>query len=255
MLIFGKANAKLVELEKKFKKKVSTFSLLAGHTCPYAMECDSRVIIKDGKKKIQDGKHTLFRCFSASQEVVFPGVYDSRKSNSDNAAKLLGEKRFVEQFLLDMPPKTDILRWHVSGDAKTQTYFDAMIEIAIQKPNVIFYAYTKSLPFWVKRKNSIPENFVLTASYGGYKDALILEHNLRYSKVVFSESEAESLGLEIDHDDSHAMNPATRNKNFALLIHGQQPAGSDASKAIKVMKAEGTKFSYGKASDAIISHA
>jgi hypothetical protein len=32
--------------------------------------------------------------------------------------------------------------------------------------------------------------------------------------------------------------------SFALLIHGTQPKGSKGSKAIKEMKANGTKFSY-----------
>jgi hypothetical protein len=44
-------------------------------------------------------------------------------------------------------------------------------------------------------------------------------------------------GLEIDHDDSHCYD---RNcKKFALLIHGAQPAGSPASKAVQKLKKNG----------------
>ena len=75
-------------------------------------------------------------------------------------------------------------------------------------------------------------------------DRMITEHNLRSSTVVFSESEAAEKGLEIDHDDSHAANPATRDKNFALLIHGVQPKGSEASEAIKTLKVNGVQFAY-----------
>jgi len=39
--------------------------------------------------------------------------------------------------------------------------------------------------------------------------------------------------LEIDHDDTHA---AFGKENFALLIHGTQPAGSAASKALQVIR-------------------
>ena len=47
-----------------------------------------------------------------------------------------------------------------------------------------------------------------------------------------TEEEAEKLGLEIDHDDSHCFG----DKPFALLVHGTQEAGSDASKAISKQK-------------------
>ena len=57
-------------------------------------------------------------------------------------------------------------------------------------------------------------NFVLTASYGGRDDHMIDEFNLRSAKVVFSEAEAAELGLEIDHDDSHAAKPSLRDQDF-----------------------------------------
>ena len=83
-------------------------------------------------------------------------------------------------------------------------------------------------------------NFVLTASYGGRDDHMIDQFNLRSAKVVFSEAEANSLGLDIDHDDSHAANPAWRDNSFALLVHGTQPAGSEAATALKELKGKGS---------------
>ena len=53
--------------------------------------------------------------------------------------------------------------------------------------------------------------------------------------VVFSEEEAEQKGLEIDHDDAHALGK----KSFALLLHGTQPKGSEASKALQVLRKAG----------------
>ena len=114
-------------------------------------------------------------------------------------------------------------RIHVSGDFFSQTYFDAWLQVAKNHPNRIFYGYTKALPFWVKRLEQIPPNFRLVASYGGTHDHLIKEYNLRYSKVVSSVEEAAALKLPIDHDDSLVYEG---NKNFALLLHGTQPAGS-----------------------------
>jgi hypothetical protein len=69
---------------------------------------------------------------------------------------------------------------------------------------------------------------------------MIDEFNLRSAKVVFSEAEAYQLGLDIDHDDSHAAKPTLRDDSFALLIHGTQPAGSQASTALKELKGKGS---------------
>ena len=117
-------------------------------------------------------------------------------------------------------------------------YFMAWIKVAERNPTVLFYAYTKSLTYWVRSRDLVPANLVLTASYGGRDDHLIAEHGLRSAKVVFSVAEAEELGLEIDHDDSHACDPTKANQDFALLIHGVQPKGSKAAEALKILKKE-----------------
>ena len=69
---------------------------------------------------------------------------------------------------------------------------------------------------------------------------MIAEHNLRSAKVVFSEAEAEKLGLDIDHDDSHAARPSLKDQDFALLLHGTQPKGTDAAEALKALKGKGS---------------
>jgi hypothetical protein len=80
----------------------------------------------------------------------------------------------------------------------------------------------------------------LTASRGGRLDHLIKPKRLREAIVVFSENEADRLNLDIDHDDSHAANPAIKKQNFALLIHGIQPKGSKASQALSALKGKGS---------------
>ncbi len=54
------------------------------------------------------------------------------------------------------------------------------------------------------------------------------------------------LGLEIDHDDSHAAVPEWRNNSFALLVHGVQPKGSKAAEALKILKRDKVKHSYSR---------
>lgn len=241
-LSFGRGNAKLDALEAKFKRQVWTFSLLSGHTCPYAKECHSKAVMgADGKLKIQDGPHTLFRCFSASQEVLFKNVYNSRLANGELVKLAAQSVDSASQAIIDnLPKKAGIIRIHVGGDFQTKAYFEAWLKAAAAKSNLLFYAYTKSLPFWVALKDSVPDNMILTASYGGYRDELIEQHGLRYAKVVYSKYAARKAKLPIDHDDSHAADPKKRNKSFALLIHGMQPKGSEAGKAVRKLAGEGS---------------
>jgi len=153
----------------------------------------------------------------------------------------------VALILDSLSPFAGYVRLHVAGDFYSQDYFDAWLEVARRRPRTLFYGYTKSLKYWIRRKDQVPSNFLLTASYGGKHDRLIAEHALRYAKVVFSEAEAAALGLELDHDDSHAMNAGP---SFALLLHGTQPAGTEAARAVAALRAQG-EYGYGEKADQI----
>jgi len=247
---FSKANAKIKALAEvkaiqpflKNGRKVYSFDLLSGHNCPYARDCHSKAVQRpDGTRFVQDGKHTDFRCFSASQEAFYTPLFKLRQANGEilNIAATKGSKAVADALQNIMPKNAGVIRIHVGGDFKTRSYFEGWLELARRNPDKLFYAYTKSLPFWVSVKN-IPTNFVLTASKGGMRDDLIDKHGLRQAIVVESESQAKSLGLEIDHDDSHAADPSKRNQSFALLIHGLQPAGSKWGKAVKALNGKGS---------------
>jgi len=108
---------------------------------------------------------------------------------------------------------------------------------------IVFYAYTKSISYWVNQLGNIPSNFKLNASYGGKQDSLIEQYNLKSVKVVYTVEQAGN--LVIDHDDTSAF---MQDKSFALLLHGVQPKGSDASKALSVLKKQGI-HGYGKKKD------
>jgi hypothetical protein len=143
-----------------------------------------------------------------------------------------------------IPRKAKLVRIHGSGDFYNQTYFDAWLLVAQRQPKRIFYTYTKMLPLWIRRIKTVPSNFRLVASVGGKYDNLIEPHKLRKAIVVFSENEAKEKGLEIDHDDSHLWNST---KDFALLLHGTQPAGSLAAKVVyslRKQKKGGYKSNY-----------
>ena len=253
-LKFSPANAKtkalyaVPELQKFLanKRKVYSLDLLSGWTCPAAKDCKSKVIIVNDKRTIQDGTHTKFRCFSASQEAFLPAVYESRSHNTKILRELakLPRLQMAEVIASQLPKNLGILRWHVAGDFFDQVYFDAAALVARKNPDRLFYAYTKSVNYWRNRLGQLTENFVLTASYGGKHDDLIKQENLRSAVVVYHPDEASQLGLEIDHTDELASNPEKRHENFALLLHGIMHSNSEASKAISRMKKEKVQFSY-----------
>lgn len=241
-LKFGQGNAKL-------DAAIFTFSLPAGYTCPSARTCLSRANRKTGT--IKDGPHTEVRCYAATMETR-PAVRKARWHNLQQLRACKSQKEVV-QFILDsLSPFARFCRVHDSGDFYSQAYFDAWMEVARQREETWFYAYTKCLPYWVARLENIPRNFMLVASYGGEHDDLIAAHKLRYSVIVLSVQQAEFLGLPIDHDDSYAMNLDGTRGNFALLVHGQQPAGSAAQQAQLELKKQGWE-GYGRASASRVS--
>ena len=238
-LRFSLDNAKLLGT------KTAAFSLPAGYSCPGA--CDCLAHFDRETNKLVDGPNQKHRCFAASLEAAFTSVRVSvdRNYNLLKAAKTVEE--MTELIHMSLPGVFyENIRIHADGDFYSANYFLAWCEVARRNPERIFYAYTKSLPFWVKYRAIIPKNLVLTASWGGKWDDLIEKNGLRYAKVVLHPEEAKKLKLKIDHDDSLARDPKA--KSFALLIHGMQGAGTEASAAIKRLKAEGVEYSYGRKS-------
>lgn len=234
-LKFHNGNAKL-------DKGIFTFSLPSGWSCPFADACLSKVV----NGKVQDGPNTEYRCFSASQESLFKNVHAARQHNFDLLKPIQNDvSAMVELIDASLPKFGYYFRLHVGGDFFNHNYFLAWLKIAALHPHQIFYAYTKSLPYWIAEKvkgspiwsvsRKVP-NFRLTASYGGRKDELIKLHNLRYARVVYSFEEATQLGLELDHDDSHAYGTG---KSFGLLLHGIQPAKTPAAIALANLKRDG----------------
>tara|TARA_R100000951_G_C2573794_1_gene159652 strand:- start:13 stop:660 length:648 start_codon:yes stop_codon:yes gene_type:complete len=191
---------------------------------------------------ITDGIKQLYRCYAASDEARSPQVRAARHWNFD-LLKHETEEEMFRRLQASLPKKAKIIRIHVSGDFFNQKYFNAWARIARNNPHILFYAYTKSLKYWIDYTLPVPDNLKLTASWDNSNSYVIEMKNLKYAKVVFSEEEAAELGLEIDHDDSHAYGG---DKSFALLIHGTQPSNTMAAKAKNTLVASGVKHSYGR---------
>ena len=246
MLKFSKGNAKL-------GKGTLIFNLPAGKTCPGASLCKAFAVMGDnGKTTVQDGAETVFRCFAASSEAQYPATFASRAHNLQTIVEALRGGIDAAAIMINngiqnhRTKNTKLVRIHESGDFFSLAYLRAWIVVARLNPDLKFYCYSKSLPFFLTDDLDsdlidLPENFFMTASYGGQWDHLIDRNYFpRYSKVVMNDAEAEELGLEVDHDDSHCFG----DKPFALLVHGTQPKGSIAAAKLKERKAKGAFSGY-----------
>ena len=94
-----------------------------------------------------DGPDTEFRCYSASQEAIYTNVYKKRKANFD-ALKGLETDEMVTLLCDNLPKNAGVIRIHAAGDFFNQKYFNAWMQVAELNPSVLFYAYTKALPYW-----------------------------------------------------------------------------------------------------------
>jgi hypothetical protein len=202
---------KFVKNTRYYRGEVYEWNLPTGTTCPFAMECKVSVDRQSGKFSINRGE---YKCYAASAER-FPGVREHRWRNFE----------FVKNGgIPELPKNCRALRIHAAGDFFNQKYFDNWVSIAEQNPNVEMWAYTKSIRYWIKRIKEIPENLILTASYGGRDDEMIELFRLKNVKVYPSVESVPS-DRKIDTNDDLARKPWV---NFALIDNFAPLAGAGA---------------------------
>ena len=195
---------------KKTKYYTGAFyewNLPTGWSCPSAKECLVKVDKDTGK---MENKSNQYKCYSASAER-FPGVRKSRWNNFEQSKKEIPP----------LPKNCKSVRIHSSGDFYSQDYFDKWIDYCAENKDVEFWAYTKSINYWVKRINKIPSNLILTASYGGKYDNLISEYNLK-NVIVIKEIKNDK---PIDCNDDIA-----RTKDISFYLLDNNIIGKDNQK-------------------------
>ena len=234
-----------IHFENAKLKGIWHFSLPSGYTCPGAKNCYTKVHRKTGKivdLQTPDENGDTFRCYAAMDEARYPSVNKARWHNfnllKEETSSDMKVRLIVESIQASGLARGGTLRVHIGGDYYNQSYFNAWMKAASYFPNIVFYSYTKSVHFLVRylEKNKLPNNFVFTCSKGGKFDDLIPHSKVKSARVFFSKEEADSLGLNIDHTDDLAISGSD---DFALVLHGSQPAKSKASKALSELKKKG----------------
>jgi len=171
--MFGYGNSKLVHLQNRVGKKVATFDLLAGHTCPMASDCNVRVIISKGHRRLK--KLGKWACYAAKAELVYTATYRLHKINKTRTLRDTFVKRAIREIEKN---RVEIMRIHSSGDFYSWEYFQKWYAIAQALPHVSFFGYTKQATFvkWLLA-HPLP-NLKIVYSHGGLLDNFAAAHNL-----------------------------------------------------------------------------
>ena len=254
-------NAKLVETLREFARITGidnpvglAFSLPSGFMCgKVAKECLTYAHPKTGK--ISRGKDAEFYCFSAISESYSGNARRARWHNWQLLEKLWSYAGtdyidIANLIIESLPERVSLIRVHVGGEypgnAFGREYMRAWFHVA-RVTGIHVYSYTKNVETFMDVRHEKPDNFNMTISVGGMRDDLIFRHGLKHARVIYH-PEQNPDGWIIDHTDINAVFTYATESNpsgsFSLLLHGTQPAKSEAGAAIKRMKTENIKFSY-----------
>lgn len=126
---------------------------------------------------------------------------------------------FAETMLKEIDAnRAERIRIHDSGDFYSEEYLNKWLEVIKARPKVLFYAYTKMISLFKRRKADIPKNFLVVFSFGGTEDKLIDVKRDRHSLVFTSIKELKSRGYaDASNQDDVALG---KNKRIGLVYHG-----------------------------------
>lgn len=199
-------NSKLKKTSKLEKASVYNFGITAVKACPSALHCVADCYARQG----------AYRWSNVSQ--AFDARYELTKTNDFVAAmvKEISSKRSITH-----------VRIHDSGDFYSEDYLNKWLKIICQFPEITFYAYTKEVKLF--KKYALPSNFTVIFSYGGKHDALIDKNKDRYAQVFDVNEKVPEKYINASDNDLMAI---TKNKNVALIYHGQKKmSGFNSTKA------------------------
>ena len=199
-------NKKLKNTSLMNRARILNFSLPAYKTqnnkmvCPFAKDC-------------------VKYCYAQKGNYRYPSV----KKGLNNRYELSKKEEFVTimnaNILLERPTH---VRIHDSGDFYSVDYLNKWVQIAKDNKDVIFYAYTKSIPFFktTKEMNTnflLPKNLIIIFSEGSKKDNLINTDTDRHSRIFKDINEMIKQGYVNASDND--LNAITKNKKVGLLLH------------------------------------
>ena len=194
-------NAKMKKTSKENKAKILNFSIPAyktksgKSTCPFAGGCQAYCYA-------QKGNYTRFPIVQELMEKKY------LLSKQDNFPLLINTE--IQK------KKPTHVRIHDSGDFYSPLYLQKWVDIANDNKEVIFYAYTKSIKFFVEGF-AVPTNLKIIFSEGSKTDNLINVNKHRHARIFKTSEELTAAGyIDASSNDLQAI---TENKKVGLIFH------------------------------------
>ena len=137
-----------------YDERKDLFKSLA--TCPFAKEC---------KKKCyaMKGNYVIYENSGLRQIRILNYLMNDWVGFQNH---LLREIQY-QQAVYESQGVGIEIRWHDSGDFFSPTYLEGAFKVAEDTPDILHYAYTKSISMVKSHESSKPENFVFNYSHGG----------------------------------------------------------------------------------------
>jgi len=193
-------NAKLKKTSIENKMRVLNFSLPAYKTitgktvCPFAKDC-------------------VKYCYAQKGNYRYPSVIKGLNNRYELSKTADFVPKMNATIILERPTH---VRIHDSGDFYSPTYLQKWVQIAKDNTNVIFYAYTKSIKFFVNGL-LLPKNMKIIFSEGSKTDNLINVNKHRHARIFKSKELLNAAGY-IDASDND-LKAITSNKRVGLVYH------------------------------------
>ena len=193
-------NAKLKKTSTKNNMRVMNFSLPAYKTitgktvCPFAKDC-------------------IKYCYAQKGNYKYPSVIKGLNNRYElsKTADFIPKKNAT--IILERPTH---VRIHDSGDFYSPEYLQKWVDIATQNKDVIFYAYTKSIKFFINGLK-LPKNLKIIFSEGSKTDNLINTAKDRHARIFKSKELLEAAGYVNASDND--LKAITDNKKVGLVYH------------------------------------
>ena len=193
-------NSKLKKTSIENNMRVLNFSLPAYKTitgktvCPFAKDC-------------------VKYCYAQKGNYRYPSVV----KGLNNRYELSKTADFIPQMnatiILERPTH---VRIHDSGDFYSIEYLQKWVQIANDNKGVIFYAYTKSIKFFIDGLK-LPKNLKIIFSEGSKTDNLINVNKHRHARIFKSKELLQAAGyIDASTNDLKAI---TSNKRVGLVYH------------------------------------
>jgi hypothetical protein len=192
----------LLTQNKKMKKSslpIHNFGITAVKACPFAGECKKACYATMGAYAWSNVKSAYDKRFDITKQDDFVEIMDNEIKRR----------------------KISVIRIHDSGDFYNLVYVKKWYEIMKRNPEIKFYAYTKSLLYFIDKQgdylSDIPKNFTVIFSYGGLLDHLIDREKHAHSVVFSTLDELNNADyVDVSNDDALAIT----NKKIGLVYHG-----------------------------------